>query len=166
LEDVTDGDTQPTWVNWPGTWGDTQKAGHGIGESSPGAPCHHKQWQNPEVLLEEPGEQATPDRALEAPPPSLESMTVSRSNGKAEVSFAFPGGSPGTANALLVTTMSLDDKVPPATHTIPVASDTLSVVAPGKLDERKRYQVTVSAMNEDGSITSALTRNLWPEEAD
>jgi hypothetical protein len=166
LEDITDGDTQPTWVKWPGTWGDTQKPGHGIGESSPGAPCHHKQWQHPEVLLEEPGEKATPERPVRALPPSLETMSVSRSNGRAEVSFAFPGGSRGTATSLLVTTMSLDDKVPPATHTIPVGADTLSVVAPGKLDERKRYQVTVSAMNEDGGITSALTRNLWPEGAE
>ena len=162
LEIVTD--TKPSWIAWPGSWGDTQAESDLEGQSSPTGPCRHEQWKRPDALI--PRASAVSTRPpVPARPPHPELITAERRDEKLRVNYAFPSGELGGAKSLLVTINSPDDAYPPATYTLPITQSSGAVDAPLPLVDDRRYEIRVSALNEAGGSTSAVRRDLLPRTA-
>jgi hypothetical protein len=161
LEVITD--SSPAWVNWPGRWGDTQADSDLEGQSSPTGPCRHAQWKRPDSLISRAA------RVIERPPltpapPHPQSIGVRREeDSRVHVYYAFPGGKTGGATKLLVTVNSPDDPYPPATFPMAITKGKGEVVPPWDLAPERRYEIGVSALNDDGTSTSAVRRDLPPE---
>jgi hypothetical protein len=152
----------PSWVTWPGVWGDTSEErvlGQEVGETSPRGPCKHKQWIDPDALLERPsGPVERPEVA--APPPDPVSVEVTRRRDRAAIKFALSAGQIGTARELLVTVNSPDDDRPPTTLALPIDRAAGTVEWPEKLDPGHAFDVHVSTHNGEGITSDARRREL------
>jgi hypothetical protein len=159
LEIVTD--TTPGWIAWPGRWGDTKAPSELEGQSSPAGPCRHAQWTHPDRLIAQ--SVAAAARAPAPPGPTHpQTISVVRDGDKARVSYAFPGADLAGATELLVTVNSPDDPFPPATYALPIEQPSGTVEAPLPLEDDRRYEIRVSAANDQGAMTSSVRRDLLP----
>jgi hypothetical protein len=152
LEIVTD--DEPSWIAWPGVWGDTRpRMAGGLDQPSPTAPCRHAAWRNPDSLLDNAWE---PTRKAPVDPPAV---SVSRELGHMRVDFDFArqGGPPPAT--LQVTVNSRDEPdTPPRAYTFDV-EDTQrgTLMTRVELDPAKHYDIYVSTTAGDPPLPSAST---------
>jgi hypothetical protein len=108
-------DEGPSWVLWPGFWGDT-KAHFLLDEDSPRGPSQHDQWGNPATLL---GKAVTRPPQM---PPIAPEVSVRREHGMLRIDFDFSGRpGPGEPVKLIATVNSEDEHgVPPKTFTFDI----------------------------------------------
>jgi hypothetical protein len=155
----------PSWTEWPGRWGDTEKGGGPFGwllkdvqSSSPAAPCRHVQWSDPKAW----SEGATQRQRTE--PPSPEGVTVRRVGNRLRVSWQF---SDADAPVGIVVNVNSHDEpgVPPRTFTFDVRDEPRgSWIVPGLEVPRERtYEVLSSTVRSDGLPSAARRTWLEPE---
>jgi hypothetical protein len=143
------GDDEPSWVAWPGVWGDTRPRIRGMDQPSPTAPCRHGQWDHPAVLMEE-AKTISHDPAAPAP-----QVTVSRAADHLRLVYDFTDpGRPRPAN-LVVTVNSEDDPLPPRTFTYAVDKDEGTIDTDVELKPDQRYDIYVSAVDAEGKPTQS-----------
>ena len=145
------GDREPSWVAWPGMWGDTRPRIPGLEQGSPTAPCRHGQWAHPAALLDQA---RTVERGPAAPAPAVQ---ASRGDGHLQLAYDFRGGP--NVDRLVVTVNSEDDAIQPRTFTFVVDTAPSGTIDTSvELKPSQRYDVYVSAVDAEGRPTeSALT---------
>jgi hypothetical protein len=140
------------WAVWPGVWGDTRpKIGVGLDQPSPGAPCAHTQWRDPDSLLASAWE---PVRREAIDPPDV---TVSRDAGRLRVDFDFTRQHGPAPRSLSITVNSRDEPgVPPVTTTFLVAETERGTLRTRiALDPAKHYDVYASTTGGAPPVPSA-----------
>jgi hypothetical protein len=144
-------DREPSWVAWPGMWGDTRPRIPGLEQGSPTAPCRHGQWAHPAALLDQA---RTVERGPAAPAPAVQ---ASRGDGHLQLAYDFRGGP--NVDRLVVTVNSEDDAIQPRTFTFVVDTAPSGTIDTSvELKPSQRYDVYVSAVDAEGRPTeSALT---------
>ncbi|OLE35871.1 MAG: hypothetical protein AUG48_09555 [Actinobacteria bacterium 13_1_20CM_3_68_9] len=165
LEIVTDAD--PSWLGWPGYWGDTRKLDDEdpFDQDSPQGPCRHAQWNDPAALLGTAKQfAAQPKPAEPAPPPQPDRLVVRRVDGSAEVDYSIPPPAPHQAPAakLVVTVNSADDRLPPATEAFALTEPSGTVRPRRELAGDQHYDVHVSTVSAEGTPTAAIPVELGP----
>jgi hypothetical protein len=151
LEIVTD--DQPSWIAWPGVWGDTRARVGGVDQPSPRGPSAHLSWTSPDSALATAWEPQRKD-AIEAP-----AVRIARDRGRMRIDFDFTRQQGPPASALQVTVNSRDEAgVPPRTytfHVVETVSGTLATRVP--LDPAKHYDVYASTTSGTPPIPSEST---------
>jgi hypothetical protein len=165
LEIVTD--TDPSWLGWPGYWGDTRKldSEDPFNQDSPRGPCRHAQWTDPAALLgtaEEFAAQPKPPPPPAPPPPQR--LVVRRVAGLAEVAYRIPEPAADQALAakLVVTVNSRDDRLPPASEAFALTGLAGRVRPERELAGDQQYDVRVSTVSDRGTATAAISIELRP----
>jgi hypothetical protein len=150
-------DRSPSWVAWPGRWGDTRPRVSGVHQPSPEGPCAHKQWDHPERLVED---SRTPTRPDAAKPPEVE---VKRQHGRLEIKYDFSKREGPEPQKLVVTVNSKNDKLPPRTFTFTVEGVLSGTVATRlSLSEAQHYDVYVSTTDADGKPSESKLVEIEP----
>jgi hypothetical protein len=152
LEIVTD--SEPSWIAWPGRWGDTRpQLGGGLDQPSPRAPCAHDVWYDPNGLLNEAWRPQRKD-PIEAP-----AVAISRSEGGLRVVYDFSRQDGPAPASLQVTVNSRDERgVPPRTYTFEVAGQQRGeVTVDHPIDPSKHYDIYASTTAGDPPVPSAST---------
>ena len=169
LEIVTD--ANPSWLGWPGHWGDTRKldSKDPFNQDSPQGPCRHTQWNDPAALLDTAERfQAQPKPPPPPAPPQPKRLVVRRVDGSAEVDYSIPqaGADQAPAAKLVVTVNSADDRLPPASEAFPI-TEASGTVRPGReLAADQRYDLAVSTVSDRGTATPAITIDLAPGKSE
>jgi hypothetical protein len=148
LEIVTD---PPAWLEWPGRWGDTQPLlPGGLHQPSPTAPCVHRQWRDPDTLLDNAW---TPKRRQPPEPPEVR---VTRVRGLLRLDYDFERHDP-PPHTLVLTVNSRDERgVPPQTHTFQVDTAVRGRLDTGiPLDPARHYDVYTSTTTGMPPVPSA-----------
>ena len=161
LNIVTD-DAKWRWVRWPGSWGDTKKAGSPLDSDSPRGPAAHAQWDDPLSLMAKAGEElaAPAERPSPPPPPTVRAEWA---NGRLRVLYevsAAPGGQLPTG--LAVTINSPNEKAPPTTEAFEISSPEGEVTLFTAVDPSKSYDVHTSAATADGLASESVRSDLSP----
>jgi hypothetical protein len=150
------GDDSPSWVAWPGRWGDTT-ARHPKWESpSPDGPAQHKQWDDPKQLLQGVHNYTTGQHR------DHPDVKVTRSDRRLQVQYDFSKQREPPHN-LIVTVNSTDDPLPPRTYTF-----TVEGTRKGKIEttldlaNNKRYDINVSTTDGQGRPSAAYPSELRP----
>jgi hypothetical protein len=132
------GDDTPSWVVWPGYWGDTKKV-RPLDEDSPRGPGPHDQWTDPSWLV---------DQAIARPrkrPPEPPEVAASRRHGKLWLELDFSRRTRPPPVKLVVNVNSPNEPgVPPKSFTFDVQDQPRGVDTGFPLDAKKRYEVYTS----------------------
>jgi len=146
-------DDAPSWISWPGRWGDTPARVGGIDQPSPRGPAAHASWANPDGTLATVWQ---PQRKEAIAPPAV---VIAREDGHMRIDFDFTAQAGPPAVALSVTVNSSDEKgVPPRTYTFQVADTRRgTLVTEVPLDPAKHYDINASTTSGDPPIPSAAT---------
>jgi hypothetical protein len=150
--EILEGDG-PGWALWPGSWGDTRPMlPGGIHQPSPSGPGLHKQWADPDELLD------TARTVERHAAPAAPEVKVARAGDWMRIDFDFERHDPAP-RSLVVTVNSRDEAgVPPRTYTF-----TLEDTASGSLktriptDPKKHYDVYTSTTAGDPPVPSEST---------
>jgi hypothetical protein len=140
------------WALWPGMWGDTRpRRPGGIDQPSPEAPCEHRQWRDPDALLDTAWEPVRRD------PIAAPDVTVARVDGRLRVDFDFTRQEGPSPASLTVTVNSRDEPgVPPRSTTFPVGdTERGTLVTRLALDPAKHYDIYASTTGGDPPVPSA-----------
>jgi hypothetical protein len=151
------GDPVPGWLRWRGRWGDTQPLIPGLHQPSPRGPLPHKQWDDPQRLVDDAVEAARPE-AL--PPPEVR---IERRSERMHLAFDFSGRTEGRPERLVVTVNSADDDLSPQTYTFaiePVIRGRLETDI--ELATAKRYDIYVSTVDADGRPSESVL--VYPQD--
>jgi hypothetical protein len=153
-----------SWIEWPGSWGDTKASLlPGLEEPSPPGPAQHPYWLHPEQLFAK-----AIDRPLRKPaqPPELDATLE---HGGLWVALNLAAHQlAGTPLKLLATVNSRDEAgVPPKTFTFDIAGQN-----PGggrfdtklKLDAHKRWEVDLSLIVLQGKTEVPTASRCCPLE--
>lgn len=143
------GEDGPPWATWHGRWGDTQPRFAKIDTPSPDGPGPHRQWDDPNALVE----RQTEDRDHAEPPPAP-AVEVRRHRGRLHLDYDFSAIDAWEAlpDRLVVTVNSPDERVapdrrPPETYTFVVDQAASGrILTRRRLEDGKRYDVSVSAV--------------------
>jgi hypothetical protein len=155
LELIDDG--SPSWVDWPGSWGDTRPRVQGIDQPSPNGPSAHTQWPDPKDLVKH---SRTPTRVDPAHPPEVE---VARRDGRLVLEYDFSKRAGPEPQKLVVTVNSIDDRLPPRTFTFPVDKALKGTIAePLGLNEAQHYDVYVSTTDAEGKPSESKYTEIDP----
>jgi hypothetical protein len=150
-------DDSPSWVAWPGRWGDTRARIGGVDQPSPEGPCAHKQWDNPKRLLED--SRMPPRRNATAAP----EVTVIRRNGRLQLDYDFSKRTAAQPVALVVTVNSVDDRLPPRTFTFTVEGALRGTTETRlALSDKQHYDIYVSTTDASGKPSESKLTMLQP----
>ena len=136
------GDTQPAWVHWPGSWGDTKATPSPLDSASPRSPGRRPHWNDPAVLVPPPRRSAPPLRA--ASPPAPPQISVRRDGSRASVSYEGAAG-----DTIVVGVRPAGSSEPAVTKAFRVGEEVSMPVGDGA------YEVMASS---GGSATAARRR--------
>ena len=151
------GDEAPSWVAWPGSWGDTRSRLAGLEQPSPTAPCRHTQWEHPAKLLDHARE------VMHASAAALPPVQVSRQGGHLSIAYDFSGRHALRPERLVVTVNSEDDDLQPRTFTFVVDTALKGKIATTvELDPAKNYDVSVSGTDSEGRPTESELTLIRP----
>ncbi len=150
-------DDSPSWVRWPGRWGDTRARLAGLEQPSPTGPGAKAQWDDPKALLEKSRTVVTKEAG--APP----EVTAKRTSGRLHLAYDFsahPGSAP---EKLIVTINSIDDRLPPRTFTFAVEPALRgSIETRVELEPSKNYDVYVSVADAEGRPSASRLTLISP----
>ena len=154
------GDGSPSWVAWPGRWGDTPVRIRDLQQPSPRGPAAHGHWSDPGRLLAEARTHARP--APLSPP----EVTVTRTHGHLRLAFDFSGRRDSTPHKLVVTLNSADARLPPRTHTFTVEGSLRGTIDTRlALRDEQGYDISVSTTDAEGRPSEAKLTMLDPVPA-
>jgi hypothetical protein len=168
-------DDSPSWVRWPGTWGDTKKPPPGPGPvteaykavsaTSPVGPGINKRWDDPQYLLNRAVEVGrAPGVPKPAPPPPMRApaapsqLDARVADGKLRVSYEIsPKAREEQPTHLLVTVNSPDDPYPPTTYRLELPHATVGTVeVPLDADASQHYDLNASGVTSDGRLSRVV----------
>ena len=161
------GDDRPSWIGWPGSWGDTRKPDprDPFSQESPRGPSQHAQWRDPVALVGVAAATAARRPTPRPPSPPLpDTLEARRVGDRIEVDYVFgePGPRQADPETLVVTLNSRDDRRVPATFAFPIAGRTGTVSPEHEIPADQRADVHVSAVSADGVATAAIGLDLEP----
>ena len=146
LELETINDDEPSWVGWPGRWGDTLARIPDLHQPSPGGPCTKGHWDEPEALLKDARRRSDPEK-----PPAPPAVSACRVDGRLQLEFDFSSEPEIDPERLVVTINSIDDSLPPRTLTFAVQGALRGTIQTRvSLDPSSNYDVAVSATDRAG----------------
>ncbi len=135
------GDSQPAWLHWPGSWGDTRGDG-GADSNSPISPGRRPHWIDPLKLTGA----VTPTKVAPATPPPT--TTVRRERDTLVVAY----DAPPEAETLVVATRPKGSDAPAQVRAFPI--------------ERAKGEVEIPAQSGDDEVwTSVAAPGKSPSEA-
>lgn len=153
-------DDTPSWVGWPGRWGDTLARIPGLEHPSPRGPGAKEQWDEPKTVLKDARRKSDPEKAPAAP-----KVNARRVDGHLQLEFDFsshPGLEP---ERLVVTINSIDDPLPPRTLTFAVQGASRGTIQTRvSLDPTKNYDVAVSATDPAGKPSESNVVLIGPAD--
>jgi hypothetical protein len=151
------------WIDWPGCWGDTKKAGSPLDSDSPRGPAFHDQWDDPLALVEKAAAVAAPRPEERPRPPAAPIARAEWADGTIRVDYTVaPGADRRIPRALTVTINSPGEKEPPTTETIAIAKGTGSVDITTAVDPALEYDVYVSCASAAGIASPSVRIDLGP----
>ena len=145
------GDDEPSWLAWPGVWGDTRARVGGIDQPSPRGPAAHDSWTNPDGALATAWE---PQRKTAVAAPTV---VIARVQGRMRVDFDFTRNATAPPPASLQVTVNSRDEagVPPRTYTFQLVQTRRgTLVTDVPLDPAKHYDIYASTTSGDPPIPS------------
>jgi len=157
-------DNSPSWVAWPGHWGNTRSVIGPIGADSPPGPRWHGAWRDPQAFHEDarPAAELGPVAGTELARPPRPRIRARRRDGRAVLTYSFPKAKAAAPaqRALLVSLDGRKDGRPPRTVAFRVGREPGRIEVPLELEDRA-YKVRAAAVGENGvtgpTAAAALT---------
>ena len=134
-------DARPSWVLWPGAWGDTKASSSPIDSSSPLSPGVRAHWLDPSALAT-----SAPKRAQSPVPPQA---TAERAGEALVVRY----DAPPESSALVVAVRAKGANAPAQTHAFPLDGIRGEVEVPA---DGREYEVWTSVVGRDGAPSEGV----------